>query len=38
MAKLKITPPVAAAKGKKGAAPAASKAAPAGKPAASKKK
>jgi small subunit ribosomal protein S20 len=38
MAKLKITPPVAAAKGKKGAAPAASKAAPAAKPAASKKK
>jgi small subunit ribosomal protein S20 len=38
MAKLKISPPVAAAKGKKGAAPAASKAAPAAKPAASKKK
>ena len=38
MAKLKIAPPVAAAKGKKGAAPAASKAAPAAKPAPSKKK
>ena len=38
MAKLKIAPPVAAAKGKKGVAPAASKAAPAAKPAASKKK
>jgi small subunit ribosomal protein S20 len=39
MAKLKIAPPVAVAKGKKGAAaPAAAKAAPAAKPAASKKK
>ena len=37
MAKLKITPPVAAAKGKKVAAPAASKAAPAAKPASKKK-
>jgi len=37
MAKLKIAPPVAAAKGKKGAAPAASKAAPAAKPASKKK-
>jgi small subunit ribosomal protein S20 len=37
MAKLKITPPVAAAKGKKAAAPAASKAAPAAKPASKKK-
>src|SRR6202162_542604 len=33
MAKLKVAPPVAAAKGKKVAAPAASKAAPAAKPA-----
>jgi small subunit ribosomal protein S20 len=38
MAKLKIAPPVAAAKGKKGAAPAPAKAAPAAKTAASKKK
>jgi small subunit ribosomal protein S20 len=37
MAKLKIAPPVAAAKGKKGA-PAAAKTAPAAKPAAAKKK
>ena len=38
MAKLKTTPPVAAAKGKQGVAPAASKATPAAKPASSKKK
>jgi small subunit ribosomal protein S20 len=38
MAKLKITPPVAAAKGKKGATPAASKAAPPAKPGPTKKK
>jgi small subunit ribosomal protein S20 len=37
MAKLKIMPPAAAAKGKKGAAPVASKAAPAAKPASKKK-
>jgi small subunit ribosomal protein S20 len=38
MAKLKIAPPVAAAKGKREAAPAAAKSAPAAKPAAAKKK